>query len=238
MKLAILMGTYQRPDGKTPFYLRRCLDSIFAQTHRDFKVYLFGDRYEDNEEFEAIAKSYPQSHLYYENLPVAIERERYVNEQKFILWCVAGTALSIYGIDKILSDGYDYICHMDHDDYWTTRHLQVISETIEKTHADWMCTKAIYSSNGLFPFGYNDRKEPLIPFLPLPQGLTHSSACCNYRTIPLRSRDTFQELGEPVPGDLDLWRRMAAYITEHKLTSYLINEQTCFHMEEGYVFKS
>jgi glycosyltransferase involved in cell wall biosynthesis len=222
MKFAILIGTYKRPDGKTPSYLRRCLDSVFAQKHQDFKVYLFGDNYEDDEEFVSIATSYPQDHLYYENLPVAIERERYVDEKKFVLWCVAGTALTKYAIDMILSDGYDYICHLDHDDYWTPNHLFAINETIEKTNADWLCTMSIYSSNGLFP---------------LPQGLTHSSVCCNYRTIPLRSRDTYQELGEPVPGDLDLWRRMAEYITRHNLKSFLINEQTCYHMEEGYVFK-
>ena len=238
MKLAILMGTYQRPDGSTPFYLKRALDSVFAQTHRDFKIYLFGDKYEDNTEFVNIASSYPQDHLYYENLLVAIEREKYVDELKFVLWCIAGTALNNYGIDMILRDDYDYICHMDHDDYWTPGHLHLLSETIEETHADWLCTKSIYSTNGLFPFGFNGRKEKLIPFLPLPQGVTHSAVCCNYRTVPLRSRDTFKELGEPIPGDLDLWRRMAEYITEHNLKSYLINVQTCFHMEEGCVFKN
>jgi glycosyltransferase involved in cell wall biosynthesis len=236
MKLAILMTTYQRPDGKTPFFLKRALDSVFAQTYKDFKVYLFGDLYEDNQEFLDIASSYPQSYIHYENLPAAVERERYVNELKFVLWCACGTAAHLYGIDKILKDGYDYICHLDHDDYWSPEHLYLISETIEETNADWLCTKAIYSSNGEFPFGFNEREEKLISFLPLPQGVTHSAVCCNYKKIPIRSRDTFQELGEAIPGDLDLWRRMAEYITEHDLKSLLINIQTCFHMEEGCTF--
>ena len=46
-RLAITIATYQRPDGTTPFYLKRALDAVFNQTHKYFKVYVIGDKYEN-----------------------------------------------------------------------------------------------------------------------------------------------------------------------------------------------
>ena len=51
MKLGIVIATYQRKDGTTPFFLQKALDSIFSQTYQNFKIFLIGDKYEDNEEF-------------------------------------------------------------------------------------------------------------------------------------------------------------------------------------------
>jgi glycosyltransferase involved in cell wall biosynthesis len=51
MKLSIVIATYQRKDGSTPRLLTRALDSIFSQTYQNFKIYLIGDRYENNDEF-------------------------------------------------------------------------------------------------------------------------------------------------------------------------------------------
>ena len=47
MKLAIRILTYQRKDGKTPFFLRRALESIKNQTYKDYKIFLIGDKYDD-----------------------------------------------------------------------------------------------------------------------------------------------------------------------------------------------
>jgi hypothetical protein len=54
MKISIVIATYYRQDDKSSEYLRRALDSIFNQTHQDFKIYLIGDRYEKSEEIEEI----------------------------------------------------------------------------------------------------------------------------------------------------------------------------------------
>jgi hypothetical protein len=41
--------------------------------------------------------------------------------------------LVIYGIDIGLELGLEYICHLDHDDYWHPQHLEIINYTIENT---------------------------------------------------------------------------------------------------------
>ena len=54
MKLAIIISTYYRKDGRSSSFLTRALNSIANQTYQDYKIFLTGDRYENNEEFETI----------------------------------------------------------------------------------------------------------------------------------------------------------------------------------------
>ena len=60
MKFAVTIATYQRKDGKTPELLKRALDSVFNQTHQDFRIFIVGDNYEDTNEFNQIVSQYPQ----------------------------------------------------------------------------------------------------------------------------------------------------------------------------------
>ena len=50
-KIGIVISTYQRPDGRTPELLSRCLNSVKDQKYQNYKVFLIGDKYEDNDEF-------------------------------------------------------------------------------------------------------------------------------------------------------------------------------------------
>ena len=225
------MPTYQRSDGKTPLYLKRSLDSIFAQTFFNFKLFIAGDCYEDEDELESVISPYTGDHLYCINLDKAVEREKYIN-RKDILWTCGGVYANNYMTEIVLEEGFDYICHIDHDDYWEPQHLQVISKVIEQTQADWVCTKSTFK-DVVIP--EDSSNEYAIPYLPKGCHLINSSTCFNYRTIPLRYRNVYEETGIIKPSDADLWDRMSEYIVEHKLLSYLINELSCFHEEEGYL---
>ena len=233
MKLSIVISTYQREDKSTPFYLKRALDCIFNQTHQDFKIYVIGDKYEDNNEFFEICSSYDQDKLYFENLPVAKERDKY--GKGWALWSYGGVNAINYGIDKSLNDGNSYICHLDHDDVWNPNHLEMINDCINKTDADWICTKSVYlNPNKILPNVYGLENE-YIKFLPGYARLIHSSVCVNFKTIPLRYRDIFDETGVVgLPADGDLWERCATHIKDNDLKSYCINTVTSSHNEEGY----
>lgn len=233
MKLSIVISTYQRTDNSTPFYLKRALDCIFNQTHQDFMVYVIGDRYDDGTEFTNICQSYDQNKLSYENLPLAKERDRY--GKGWALWSYGGVNATNHGIKKSLNDGNYYICHLDHDDEWLPNHLEVINDCINKTNADWICTKSIYlNPNKTMPV-INGKINEFIEFLPSYAKLIHSSVCMNFKTIPLLYRDLFDETGNVgLPSDGELWDRCNQYITKHKLKSYCINTITCSHNEEGY----
>lgn len=229
MNLAITIATYKKSNGKSPFYLTRALDIIFNQTHQDFKVYIIGDRYEDNDEFNNIISKYPQNKIYSENLPYAKERDEYINTHPYAVWCVGGVNAINHAIDLALNDGYYYICHLDHDDFWEINHLYLINQLISDTSADWICTKSHYCGR-ILPV--METSERYINFIPKNGALINSSTCINLKTIPIRPRDVFRETGVEYPADADRWIRIAEYIKKYNLKSYMINSITCHHDEE------
>jgi glycosyltransferase involved in cell wall biosynthesis len=231
IKFGIVIPTYQRPDGKTPFYLKRALESIKNQTYQNFKIFLIGDKYDNNDEFMSFSEEIENNKIYIENLPSAYEREKYINN-KGILWTCGGIYASNYGIDIALKEGYDYICRLDHDDFWNSTHLENFKNLIDLHNPDFMCSKSIHFNRRTLPDIQN--KDKYIKFLPGPSGLIKSSTCINQKSIPLRIRNVFEETGRAYPGDADLWTRLRKYIEENDLISYCVNETTCNHLEEGY----
>jgi GT2 family glycosyltransferase len=143
MKIAIKIATYKRVDGQTPFLLNRALESIKSQTYQNYKVYLIGDKYEDNDELLGLSTIIDSDKIYVENLPYAKEREKYTGLD---LWCAGGVNANNYAIDKILSDGFSYICHLDHDDWWMSNHLEEIVNIIELNNSAFISTKSYYKN--------------------------------------------------------------------------------------------
>jgi hypothetical protein len=231
LKIGIVIPTYQRQDGLSFVYLTNALNSIKNQTFKDYKVFLIGDRYEDNDEFIKIATSIIDSDkIYYENLPFAEERDKY-GDNNLALWRYGGVNATNHGIEISLSQGYDYICHLDHDDTWESNHLSLISNTITKTDASFVFTKSKHK-NSIFPNITSD--DEIIEILPKNEALIHSSVCMNFKEIPLRYRDIFKETGViGLPADGDLWNRVREWIIKNDLKSYLINKMTCVHEKEG-----
>jgi hypothetical protein len=235
MKLSVAISTYKRPDGKTPFFLNRIKDSLLSQTHQDFKVYLIGDRYDDNDEFEKICEELNKNlDLYYINLPVAVERDNY--KDKMALWSYGGVNAINIGIEQSLIDGIDYVCHLDHDDWWGADHLYLINECIENTNSDIIFTKSTFRKMFL-PIINGDDKY--VDMLPKSCGIINSSTCINFKKIPLRYRDVFGETGEVgLPSDADLWVRINQYSLINEIKSTFIIRLTCYHEEEGFILNN
>lgn len=233
MKLAIGIPTYQRADGTTPGYLTRALESIKNQTHQDYKVFLIGDCYQNNDEFEQLATSIiDKDKIYFENRPHAPERDKYpMGSQQ--LWYSGGVSAYNYAIDCALSQDYDYMCHLDHDDFWGTNHLSLISHVIDATtDSALVYSCAQYLDSKVLPSGV-----PLIgevyQHIPVPTQVVHSSVCMNHRLLPLKYRDVFAEQGSPLEADIDMWLRVKEYIgAKPTLKSYLIGALTCYHDQE------
>jgi hypothetical protein len=165
------------------------------------------------------------------NLDVAKERDFYTN--KWALWSYGGVNATNHGVDLSMSEGNYYICRLDHDDEWENNHLELINKCIEETNSDWICTKSNYLNTVILP--YTNGTGLYINHLPKSESLIHSSVCMNFKTIPLKYRDLFNETGVVgLPSDAELWERCASYILSNNLKSTLINSVTCNHVNEGF----
>lgn len=230
MRLGIGIATYQRHDGTTPAYLTRALKSIQAQTHEDYKVFLIGDHYENDDEFQKLSELIPEKKIFKKNLPVAVERSKYgINSQ--ILWHCGGINAYNTAIKQSLDEGFDYLCHLDHDDYWESDHLSLINQVIEsEKNVACVYTCSSYLKNRYLP--NVELNNGLYFSYPIPVNVIHSSVCINHRKVPLLYRNVFEETGTSLEADIDMWKRLKEYGEKNSLNSYLIARLTCHHPEE------
>jgi glycosyltransferase involved in cell wall biosynthesis len=229
MKLGIVISTYKRPDGTTPQLLSRALQSISTQTYSDYRVYLIGDCYEDSEEFLKLGTSIlPPDKIKFYNLKKAVERSKYrVGSEE--LWCAGGVAATNFGIEKCLEDSIDFICHLDHDDYWNSNHLEVIANVIRlHPEAKFIHTCGTYFASYLPRVNVLD--STVVNQMPRPSGVIHSSTCINFKALNIRYRDVYALRRKLMPADADMWTQInqSAELEE----CFLIKNLTCYHPTE------
>jgi hypothetical protein len=255
MKIAVVTATYQRGDGNTPLVLTRAIESLKKQAHTDWKFFLIGDAYEDQNEFNSFSNLLPSNKIHTENLPISIEREKYPPGKD--RWHVSGITPVNIGIERALEEGYDYVALLDHDDIWYPDHLQLINEGIEKTKSPFIFTRGYYKiANGSvlgIPYvNYEpskfkklnvNEKNPITlnygvnsyPCLPYECIFLKTSVCLDCRIIKLRMRDCLEETGEGYVGDADWWLRIRQEMIEQKYKPALyIDHITCVNIDEGY----
>ncbi len=182
MKIGIVITTYQKHDGSTPTILKRAIDSIKNQSHQDYTLIIIGDKYDDNGEFESICHSADLGDkIVFKNLPYAKEREKYPMGSKE-LWSSGGVNARNYGVNLGLELGLEYICHLDHDDYWHPQHLEIINYAIEVTK-----DAAVINTCSTYFDSYLPMVELTNEITPIeikPGGLIHSSVCINHKIFP------------------------------------------------------
>lgn len=127
---AICMATYQRKNYNSPFYLKRCLESIVNQSYSNWKLYVYGDKYEDDSEFNRIlSESVPPEKLVKKNMESAPERERLKGAE---FWRVGGVTTMNAARQRAMEDGFEWICHIDDDDYWHKEKLKTVNNVIRQ----------------------------------------------------------------------------------------------------------
>jgi glycosyltransferase involved in cell wall biosynthesis len=232
MKLAIVITTYYRTDGKTKEFLTDTLNYVKSQTHQDYFVYLIGDKYTNEDEFYECASILNRDKIAAINLLYAKERDAYA-ENNAVLYTAGGCNARNVGIEFALMTGYDYIVNLDHDDRWEPDHLERINDVLTKhQEAAFVCTLSTHiDPHHIIP---DTRSNEIIqPILPIPCGIIHSSTCINFRKIPLRYKNSMEVYGKAKPSDALLWREMREYMQTHNMEGYLYNKLTCYHDADG-----
>lgn len=144
MKIAVIICTYQRPNNKSKEYLNKMFQMLNNQTYQDFKVFIVGDCYENNNEFEELCKNY-QGDIYYYNSPIHFRNNYFTI--KINKWTSGGSNSRFIGIKKALDEKYDYYFHLDDDDLWYPNHIENAVNYIKKFPlVDFMICKSNYKN--------------------------------------------------------------------------------------------
>lgn len=224
MKIAIVTPTYRKLDGSTHIHLSKTLESVKNQTHKDYKVFLIGDNYTNNDELLELSKIIDDDKIYVENLPVALERSKYNGE---MLWHTGGVNASNIGITRALSEGYEYVCCLDDDDIFFENHLSLISECIERTNVNFIATKCGPFPN-IIPIGFYTHYRPLA------ERLYKCTTCVNFKYFNMFFRNVFEETGKSYPSDADLWKRIKAFLENKNEWGIFINQITCDKLDGNF----
>lgn len=223
--IAVIIATYKRKDGSTPEILKRAIDSLKEQTYKNYKIFLMGDDYEDQKEFNSFKSLFPKGKHHIENLSPSVERTKYKVPSKE-LWAVGGTTPINTGISRALEQGINYICMLDHDCIYYPNHLELISKAIKITNSPFIITKGVYTDpyerTAVIPqeTDYPDLSVNLnsyykltsevhaYPFIPTQCRFMKLAVCMDVSRIKLRFRDVLKETGTLAAGDADLWNRI------------------------------
>jgi len=231
MKIAIVMPTYYKED--TFDLITKTIDSLKKQTHKDWHLFLIGDKYEMKQEFRNIANTLKDKCTSI-NLPIAKEREKYI-DNKTALWNTGGVNANNVGIELALLCGYNYIAHLDHDDLWESNHLEEINKCIELTGSVFICTKSTYKEDEILP---NIKSNDLyINYLPSMGKQIHSSICVDFSRIKTRYIDYYEKTNIPFPSDGMLANDIRDELKEKGYLSTCINQLTVNHDIEGSILE-
>ncbi len=220
IKIAIITSTYWKLDGSTKDHLADTLSSIASQTYPHYKVFLIGDDYEKKDELIELSKIIDKDKIYVENLPVAIERIKYSGRE---LWACGGVNAQNRGIAQALSEGFDYICQLDHDDVMFPDHLDVVVKGIKDTGSAFITTKCNFLPE-------IETDELYTPFIPQAGKIFKAGVCFSHRRYSMfyRSPEEVKEAyGYIYAGDADMWNRIKAQMKRDDEHGIFINKTTC-----------
>lgn len=220
IKFAIITPTYWKLDGSTKAHLTDTLKSVAAQTYPHYKVFLIGDDYSKEDEFFELAEILDRDKIYAYNLDRAVEREKYEGKE---LWACGGVNASNTGLKQAISEGYEWICCLDHDDVYFPEHLDVVADCIKQTGTNFVVTKCSFLPE-------IETESDFTPFIPVSGKLFHLSGCYNYRHYPVVLRggeETRAVYGNVYAADADKWNRIGRMMTDMGECGVFVNKTTC-----------
>jgi dTDP-4-amino-4,6-dideoxygalactose transaminase len=231
IRFAIVIPTYYRANGSTKRYIKRSFNSILNQTHKNWILYLIGDLYEKEDEFESFKTLIPEGKIkmFNQNDP---ERNHIIDPDKRKLWSIAGATAVNIGLNLARKDGIKYYVHLDDDDYWNDNHL----ESLALAYATYpkcifACTYSHYIGGSLLPYGNFKFEEN--NFLPHGSGLIHSAASfrCDIIQFDYFTTHFVNQINNPT--DAIMWNNINNFLLNNRqYSSVLIPVITCHHDEE------
>jgi hypothetical protein len=127
MRFAVIMTTYYRKNKSSKNNILNCFKFLENQKFKNFKLFIMGDHYENENEFSELTKRY-NGDLFSKNC-IKHYREGYFNIQRN-KWAVGGVNALFEGICEAINEKFEYYVHLDDDDIWTPEHILNINNAI------------------------------------------------------------------------------------------------------------
>jgi glycosyltransferase involved in cell wall biosynthesis len=230
VKFGILTVTYKRKDGKTPEMLKETIQSALNQSHDNWKIYLIGDDYEDDEELQDIIKMVPSDKIVFHNEELPGERLRFKGQD---LWYSGSNAAANVGLDMMKKDGIEWVTRLDHDDIWLKDHLKNFARAIGAHPELMFMSSAILlrkfihgNSNYIRPKVLEKKSRPFTTNnITTLKDCWHSAICWNLKEFNnYKYRNVREQMltepvrDEPAGGDRDMIERlmMKCWEKDHK----------------------
>jgi hypothetical protein len=107
MKIGLISCFYKASSS----FHKDCLDSVFNQTDREFIFYMFSDDYD-----------------------IEVPKEKNVKYEK--VKNLTSSEIKARGVEKAFSDGMDYICFVDSDDFMDINRIEIIKNYLKNNNVD------------------------------------------------------------------------------------------------------
>jgi glycosyltransferase involved in cell wall biosynthesis len=229
----VKIATFNKENGQTPILFRETIRSLMNQSYENWTLYLIGDDYEPQEEFDMLASLVPKEKIKFRNVKVNPERK---NFPKNVFHYCGGTNATNYSLDWMLKDGICYLAILDHDDIWMPNHLEVLKNAYcNYPEAYFIYTKGYHQILGRevpnIPNSFEVKYDNLPPQY---YDILHSSVSWRLDKIPLRYVNTVEQQkrdsrGDFIYGDAYMWQMFKEYFKENKHKFLFLPENTVFH---------
>ncbi|CAF1570683.1 unnamed protein product [Rotaria magnacalcarata] len=239
----IIMASYMRKNGKSPNYIKKSVKSILAQSYTNWKLFVTGDKYENEREFSSLFTSISSSKLFLHNLPEAGERDNLTGIE---LWQSGGASARNDALQRAEqhhstcgSKCNIYVAHLDDDDIWSIEHLsELLSIFTRYPSVVFTWTKGYFCHSGGNPYPPIIAPQDTVNnwLKPFGGNILHSSFAWNmtvFRGFRYRRQWDFPpNFQDSKTTDYDLFEVVRAYITAKKLDYYHSNRATIEHLVE------
>jgi hypothetical protein len=239
----IIMASYPRKSGKSPYYIKKAVTSILGQSYSNWKLYVTGDNYENESEFRSLFNRIPSSKLFLYNLPEPGERNNLTGME---LWESGGVAAMNNAIERAEQHHNScrrmckiFFTNHDDDDIWSTEHLnELLSIFTRFPSVVFTWTKGYYCGGGGGPFPVRLVPENKVNNWSEQFGgsVLHSAWAWNmsvFRGFRYRGHWDFPpNYNGTKIADADLFEMIRAHIQANKLDYYHSNRATIEHLIE------
>ncbi|CAF3763045.1 unnamed protein product [Rotaria sp. Silwood1] len=237
------MSSYTRKNGRSPYYIKKAVQSILSQSYTNWQLFVTGDKYENETEFRSLFTSIPSSKLFLHNLPEPGERGSLTG---YALWQSGGVKAMNNALQRA-EQHYNncelnckiYFTNHDDDDVRSSEHLNELRSIFMRfPSVVFAWTKGYFCNNGGNPYPSTLVPQDKVNNWPERFGgnILHSAWSWNmkvFRGFRYRGQWDFPPNFQGIKiADYDLFELARAHIARKNLDYYHSNRATIEHLVE------